>query len=200
MRGYFSLPRAVVLYYTTTKTGMANSQERADSLNLGSHTRRVPSLSSEAQTWFDRGLNQLYGYNHEDAVYCFEKVKALERHCIFAYWAIALALGPNYNNPAGLGIERAIRELGEASTLIEQQHGSKVEAALVEALQLFYDDKKAEHLNKMETIFKENESDPDLRSFYAEAMMTRKPWKLWEPDDAGQIGKMNRPLTSITFL
>ena len=35
-----------------------------DYYDLGQHTRTVTTDSSEAQLWFDRGLNWLYGFNH----------------------------------------------------------------------------------------------------------------------------------------
>ena len=33
-------------------------------------------VCAEAQTWFDRGLNWTFGYNHGEAIQCF--LKALE--------------------------------------------------------------------------------------------------------------------------
>ena len=41
--------------------------------DLGRHSRPVTTSSPEAQTWFDRGLVWTYGFNHEEAVYCFEQ-------------------------------------------------------------------------------------------------------------------------------
>ena len=41
--------------------------------DLGGHRFPVTTQSTEAQTWFDRGLLWTYGYNHEEAVTCFER-------------------------------------------------------------------------------------------------------------------------------
>src|SRR5580693_10731794 len=41
--------------------------------DLGRHSRPVTTSSPEAQTWFDRGLVWTYGFNHDEAVYCFEQ-------------------------------------------------------------------------------------------------------------------------------
>ncbi len=46
--------------------------------DLGSYSRKVTTTSSDAQRWFDRGLNWCFGYHHEEAVACFGK--ALEIH------------------------------------------------------------------------------------------------------------------------
>jgi hypothetical protein len=44
--------------------------------DLGRHSRPVTTPSPEAQAWFDRGLVWTYGFNHEEAVYCFEQARA----------------------------------------------------------------------------------------------------------------------------
>ena len=36
--------------------------------DLGSHARPITTVSEEAQLWFDRGLNWLYGFNHAESV------------------------------------------------------------------------------------------------------------------------------------
>ena len=65
--------------------------------DLGQHTRAITTASKEAQTWFDRGLLWCYGYNHEEAVRCFQKAAASDPNCAMAQWGIAYAAGPNYN-------------------------------------------------------------------------------------------------------
>ena len=41
--------------------------------DLGAHSRQVSTQSSEAQTWFDRGLNWTYAFNHEEAIKCLRQ-------------------------------------------------------------------------------------------------------------------------------
>ena len=65
--------------------------------DLGSYRRAVTTKSKEAQLWFDRGLVWCYGYNHEEAVRCFQKAARADPNCAMAYWGIAYAAGPNYN-------------------------------------------------------------------------------------------------------
>ena len=40
--------------------------------DLGRYGRAVFTRSSEAQVWFDRGLNWCYGFNHEESIKCWE--------------------------------------------------------------------------------------------------------------------------------
>ena len=39
--------------------------------DLGGHSWPV-TATAEAQTWFNRGLIWTYGFNHEEAIRCFE--------------------------------------------------------------------------------------------------------------------------------
>ena len=70
-----------------------------DYYNLGTYGREVTTVSAAAQLWFDRGLVWLYGYNHEEAIVCFEKAIAHDPACAMAHWGVAYAIGPNYNKP-----------------------------------------------------------------------------------------------------
>ena len=67
--------------------------------DLGAYTRKVTTTSSDAQCWFVRGLNWCYGFNHEEAIVCFEKALEHDPDCAMAHWGIAYAIGPNYNKP-----------------------------------------------------------------------------------------------------
>src|SRR5262245_45795291 len=68
-----------------------------DYYDLGTYSRPVSTTSAEAQTWFDRGLNWCYGFNHDESVRCFREAVEQDAGCAMAYWGIAYALGPNYN-------------------------------------------------------------------------------------------------------
>ena len=68
-----------------------------DYYDLGDYSRPVSASSSQAQLWFDRGLNWTYGFNHEEAVRCFHKAAVHDPDCAMAWWGIAYASGPNYN-------------------------------------------------------------------------------------------------------
>ena len=67
--------------------------------DLGTYTRPVTTSVPEAQAWFDRGLIWAYGFNHEEAVSCFEQALAHDPDCAMAHWGVGYASGPNYNYP-----------------------------------------------------------------------------------------------------
>ena len=65
--------------------------------DLGSHSRLITTASEDAQLWFNRGLNWLYGFNHPESVACFQRAAVCDPACAMAHWGIALAKGPYIN-------------------------------------------------------------------------------------------------------
>ena len=66
--------------------------------DLGTYSRKVSTTSDAAQKWFDQGLTWIFGYNHEEAIHCFEEALTHDAKCAMAHWGIAYAIGPNYNH------------------------------------------------------------------------------------------------------
>ena len=71
----------------------------SDYFDLGSYRFPVTTASTEAQVWFDRRLAWTYGFNHEEAVACFEKVLGADSGCCMGHRGLAYAVGPNRNKP-----------------------------------------------------------------------------------------------------
>ncbi len=161
--------------------------------DLGSHSRPV-SKDLAAQTWFDRGLVWLFAYNHEEAIVCFEKALATDPACALAHWGIAYAIGPNYNKPwefftpeeKGPALDRAHQALKAGLAL---EGAAPAERALIEALASRYptdpDIEDYQPFNDsfaaaMKPVYEANPEDLDIACVYAEAMMNRTPWQLWD--------------------
>ncbi len=61
----------------------------SDYYDLGTHSCPVTTSSDQAQLWFDRGLVWTYGYNHEEAVVCFQRALEHDPDCALAHWGVA---------------------------------------------------------------------------------------------------------------
>ncbi len=162
--------------------------------DLGVYSRRVTTGSTEAQKWFDRGLVWLFGYNHEEAITCFERAVGEDPGCGMAHWGIAYAAGPNYNKPwrvfteteKGPALDRARSALAAAR---EAAGLAPVETALVEALATRYPtdpgiedytpftDAFADAMRGVLAAFPD---DPEVVYVTSEALITRTPWQLWD--------------------
>ena len=67
---------------------------------LGNLHHPVSTHSPEAQQFFDQGLRLIYAFNHDEAARSFRRAADLDPKLAIAYWGIAEAVGPNYNDPA----------------------------------------------------------------------------------------------------
>lgn len=170
----------------------------SDYYDLGSYSRPVSTASEQAQIWFDRGLNWTFAFNHEEAITCYEQSVAHDPACAMAYWGIAYALGPNYNLPWDKMDEamRTGRLAGaydatrQALALLDRV--TPAEQALIKALAARYpapeppddvDDMDIwndNYADAMREVYRQYPDDLDVAAFFAEAMMDRTPWRMWD--------------------
>jgi tetratricopeptide (TPR) repeat protein len=168
--------------------------------DLGAYTRRITTTSPDAQLWFDRGLNWLFGYNHEESIACFNRALEQDPACAMAHWGVAYAAGPNYNLPWHLydpaGKAKALATAHDAMQLALAHAGSAtpLEQALIQALPTRYpqrepiEDQSAwdtAFADAMRAVFKANRDDLDVRCVFAESIMNLTPWQMWDLETGG---------------
>jgi tetratricopeptide (TPR) repeat protein len=164
--------------------------------NLGPYSCPITTASPKAQQWFDRGLNWIYGYNHEEAVVCFQKAARHDPTCAMAQWGIAYAAGPNYNMPWD-NFDDASRAEALSTCFKATQAalacppGTLVEQAFVAALPARFPQPELTEIEEMErwndafadamrVAFEAHPDHMDLRAIFVEAMMNRTPWLMWD--------------------
>src|SRR5258708_11559755 len=67
---------------------------------LGNLHHPVSTKNAQAQQFFDQGLRFIYAFNHDEAALSFQKACELDPKLAMAFWGVAEAVGPNYNDPA----------------------------------------------------------------------------------------------------
>ncbi|NOD34020.1 MULTISPECIES: hypothetical protein [unclassified Ruegeria] len=167
----------------------------SDYYDLGTYTCPVSTSNPEAQRWFDRGLNWTYGYNHEEAVACFQRAVEHDPQCAMAHWGVAYAAGPNYNLPWDLqddrGRKKALTLAHDAmqKALENADNCTPVEQALIHALPARYpqsdpieDMHQWDHdfADAMRAAFATHQDHLDLRTIYVEALLNLTPWQMWD--------------------
>ncbi|MFK7875049.1 MAG: hypothetical protein AB8B71_04610 [Paracoccaceae bacterium] len=160
--------------------------------DLGTYSRPVTD-KPDAQIWFDRAMVWLYGFNHEEAIACLERTLAADPSCAMAHWGIAYALGPNYNKPWEIFDPRekapCITRSNSAikSGLAVAQTPQDI--ALLHALShRIPDDPDVEDFqpyadgfaDAMRDVHARWPEDLDITSIFAESLMNRTPWRLWD--------------------
>ena len=74
--------------------GVGNETDgKMDHFDLGAHSRTVSTSSTEAQRWFDLGLNWCFGFNKEEGVKCFLRALDHDPECAMAHWGVAYGTG-----------------------------------------------------------------------------------------------------------
>src|SRR5437879_679638 len=95
----------------------------------------VSTSNAEAQKFFDQGLRFIYAFNHDEAARSFGHAAELDPKLAMAYWGVAEAVGPNYNDPASddrfKRAHEAIQKAGDLSAA-----ASPVEKAYIQAMAL----------------------------------------------------------------
>jgi tetratricopeptide (TPR) repeat protein len=169
-----------------------------DYYDLGQHTRTVTTSSEPAQRWFDRGLVWTYAFHHEEAARCFERAIDADLGCALAYWGLAYAICPNYNKPweffdpvdLAATVGKCFLATERAAALLSQ--ASPSERALITALRARYqasappddvDDLAGwndAYADAMREVYRDFGDDLDIAALFAEALMNRTPWQLWD--------------------
>ncbi|MFO1163143.1 MAG: tetratricopeptide repeat protein [Reyranellaceae bacterium] len=163
--------------------------------DLGVYKRPVTTTSPEAQLWFDRGLNWVFGFNFEAAVKCFAKAVEHDPKCAMAHWGVAYAAGPNYNlpwelqDPLSKAAALAASYDAMQKALACARNATPVEQALISALPARYPQREPiedqsgwdkDFTRAMRKVFEMYRDDLEVRSVFVEAIMGETPWKMWD--------------------
>ena len=182
--------------------------------DLGAYSRKVTTDSAEAQCWFDRGLNWLYGFNHKEAIACFERAAEADPDCAMAHWGHAYAAGPNYNMPwerfDSKGRAEALEESYDAlqRALECKDNTTTGEAALIDALTARYPQREvAEDMDAWDTAFAEamgdvhraHPMDADIAAIYVDGLLNLTPWNMWNIH-TGEIAENARTVEAREIL
>jgi len=157
---------------------------------LGDVHHPVSTKNPEAQKFFDQGLALIYGFNHDEALLSFRRAAELDPSCSMAYWGIALAVGPNYNDPEpDLNREKTAWKAVQHGLSLAAD-GPPEELAYLKALATRYSDDPKPDLKLLATFYKQAmgeltksyPDDLDAATLYAESAMDLRPWQLWSAD------------------
>jgi tetratricopeptide (TPR) repeat protein len=162
---------------------------------LGDLHHPVSTSNPQAQQFFDQGLRLIYAFNHDEAGHSFKRAAELDPKLAMAYWGIAEAVGPNYNDPASDDRFKAAHDAIQKA-LDLSGNGSSIEKAYIEAMvKRFPGDPKADrrkaaedYRDAMRELVKQYPDDLDAATLFAESGMNLHPWGLWHPDGTPEAG------------
>jgi tetratricopeptide (TPR) repeat protein len=171
------------------------SKEATLMSGLGDLHHPVSTRNADAQQFFDQGLRLIYAFNHDEAARSFTRAAELDPKLAIAYWGIAEAVGPNYNDPAS---EERFQQAHEAiqKAVDLSANASPSEQAYIQAMALRFPAepnpdrrKSAEaYRDAMRGVVRKYPDDLDAATLFAESGMDLHPWGLWHTDGTPEAG------------
>jgi tetratricopeptide (TPR) repeat protein len=162
---------------------------------LGDLHHPVSTSSKEAQEFFDQGLRLIYAFNHDEAARSFRRASELDPKLAMAYWGIAEAVGPNYNDPASEDRFKQAHEAIQKGVDVSANASESERAYVLAMAKRFPADPKSDlrkaaedYHDAMRQVAKNNPDDLDAATLFAESGMNLHPWGLWHPDGTPQVG------------
>jgi tetratricopeptide (TPR) repeat protein len=155
----------------------------------------VSTENAQAQAFFDQGLRLIYAFNHDEAARSFQRATELDPKLAMAFWGIAEAVGPNYNDPASEDrYLQAHQAIEKAASLADD--ASESDRAYIAALSTrFPADPKSDlrlaaegYRDAMRQVMLQFPDDLDAATLFAEAGMNLHPWGLWHMDGSAEEG------------
>jgi len=155
----------------------------------------VTTHSPEAQKFFDQGLRYIYAFNHDEAARSFQHAGELDPKMAMAFWGVAEAVGPNYNDPADPDRYKKAHDAAQKAVDLSSS-ATPSEQAYIQAMAKRFppdpnsDLKKAaeEYHDSMREVAKQFPDDLDAAVLFAESGMNLHPWGLWHQDGTPEAG------------
>ena len=213
---------SVAVLSTLVSCTMIGSAERSGSPKidgLGNHTWMITTRSPEAQALFNQGVKLFYAFDHSDAARSFRAALEADPACAMCAWGLAYAMGPNVNNNNPGDRKESARFQMRAEKLAKDV--TPLELAVIAAASGRYisvgkvneeNDDPADPIAKictsstaknapafdiayaqrMQSVYAQFSSHPDIATLYAEAELITDAWKWWnaegKPTEATERG------------
>jgi tetratricopeptide (TPR) repeat protein len=162
---------------------------------LGDLHHPVSTEIPQAQQFFDQGLRFIYAFNHDEAARSFQHAAELDPKLAMAYWGIAEAVGPNYNDPADPGRYKHAHDAVQKAVDLSDAASTSDRAYIQALAKRFPADPKSDLKNAaedyrdaMRRVVTEFPDDLDAATLFAEAGMNLHPWGLWHVDGSPEAG------------
>jgi len=162
---------------------------------MGKLHHPVSTKNVQAQQFFDQGLRLIYAFHHDEAARSFQRAAELDPKLAMAYWGVAEAVGPNYNDPASDHRFKAAHEAIQKARDLSVSAPANEQAYIAAMAKRLPEDPKAdrrkaaeEYRDAMREVAQNFPDDLDAATLFAESGMNLHPWGLWHVDGTPEEG------------
>lgn len=173
----------------------------------GNHQYTVSTSSDSAQIYFNQGLSFYFSYHFREARASFKEAARFDENCAMAWWGLALAMGPYYNNPyykMGKEVPAVMQSMHKNTGACTQK-----EQALIQAMQQRYsgDTGNADrprldsaYAAAMKVLVHRYPTDDDIKALYIDAVMLQHKWDFWNANGVAKPWTMELVSTCESIL
>lgn len=165
--------------------------------NLGAYFDSINETKNEQEVWLNRGMIWLFGFDLEMSFRCFKRAAELDSNYAMAYWGMAYTSGIYYNKPwSRMQNDELVEKLQRTyhySRKAKQKlaFASDWQVMMINALQARYQSPTPvdfahyerwndDYADEMRLIYEAFPQNNDVIALFAEALITRTPWALWD--------------------
>ena len=136
----------------------------------------------------------MYGFNHDEAIRSFHSALEHDPSAAMPWWGIAYAHGININNPKMTDTRSQSARVAADMALARIHTASPEEVALIEAVSKRYQypappnrrSLDLAYADAMEEAYDQFQSDPEIGTLFADALMNLQPWDYWHQDGSAK--------------
>jgi hypothetical protein len=151
----------------------------------GKYQWKISTTNDSAQFYFNQGINMYYGFHIIESLASFKKASRFDPENAMAWWAQALAYGPNINDVGYSASPEALYANEKAFAFSSKS--SPLEKNLIKAMLVRYSadsTQSREKLNQdyvdaMKKLADQYPANADVITLYADALMLQHPWDMW---------------------
>jgi tetratricopeptide (TPR) repeat protein len=163
---------------------------------FGDHTRTVTTTSARAQDFFNEGLAYLSAFNHDEAARAFSDALKADPACAMCAAGVVLARGPNINVSSLPAAQASDAHNAALAAIALKDKGTAVEQGFIDALRIRHATPRpkdrpkqdAAYADAMRALAARFPDDADVAVWFAEALLTLRPFDQWTKDGAPQPG------------
>src|SRR6476619_1525517 len=145
---------------------------------MGDLHHPVSTKNADAQPFCDQGRRLIYAFNHDEAARSFQRAAELDPKLAMAYWGIAEAVGPNYNDPASEDRFKQAHDAIQKAVDLSSSASPSERAYIAAMAKRFPADPKADlrkaaedYRDAMREVVKQYPDDLDAATLFAESGM-----------------------------
>jgi len=174
-------------------------------VGLGPFKRPISSKNSDAQAFFNQGMQMMYAFAKVDAVRSFRMSWTADPNCAICYWGEAWAWGSYLNGPMS-ATEAPHAYAAVQKAIAKKANATEKERAFIDALSVRYVEKfdaakrveqDRAYADAMKKLSEKYSDDLDALTLYADALFLLEPRRGTRDANSDSVKRLHNVLEKV---